>query len=234
MWTEAQKRQLAEGAQAFGLTLNDTMLEQCAHFAALLEETNRTLNLTRVPPEEYVTLHFLDSLSLAAALTPKPGERLLDVGTGAGFPGLPLAIAFPHLDVTLLDGTRKRLAFLDAVIAELGLANARALHGRAEEICRLPAYRGRFDIVTARAVAKLGPLAEWLLPFAKAGGLAVAYKSREADAEIAGAAQTIARRGGTLEAVREIALPGTEIARKLIVIRKRQAGPLPGLRPRKT
>src|SRR5689334_20320416 len=116
MFTQEQRAQLAQGVAAWGLTLDAQALDRFALFADRLEEANRRFNLTRIAPEDVVTLHFLDSLSLASVYQPQSGQRLLDVGTGAGFPGLPWAIVFPQVQVTLLDGTRKRLAFLDEVI----------------------------------------------------------------------------------------------------------------------
>lgn len=218
--TEEQRYQLTEGAATWGLALDETAVARFEIFAERLEETNRQFNLTRIAPEDFVTLHFLDSLSLAAAWKPEGGERLLDVGTGAGFPGLPLAIAFPQLDVTLLDGTRKRLNFLDGVIAELGLTNARTLHGRAEEVARLREHRGRYPLVTARAVANLSGLVGWMLPFVRSGGLAVAYKSAEVDDEIVAAQRDIHRQHARLEKSVPVSLPFTDITRKLVFIRQ--------------
>lgn len=219
---EAMTDALVQGASAFGLTLDAPLLARFFRFAALLEQGNRRLNLTRVRPEDYVTLHFLDSLALAAIHRPAPGARILDVGTGAGMPGVPLALAFPDTRVTLLDGTRKRLLFLEEVLADMGVTNAHTLHGRAEELARNPQYKTQYDLVTARAVAPLDALAGWLLPFARPGGLVVAYKSREAQPEIENARLAIAAQSGILEQVADITLPGTDIARKLVLIRKRR------------
>ena len=207
-----EREQLTRGAAEWGIGLDETALDRFARFAQLLEQTNRTLNLTRVPPQEYVTRHFLDSLALAAVWKPQPGDRLIDVGTGAGFPGVPLALAFPELSVTLLDSTGKKLAFLDSVLAELGVANAKTRHGRAEEIALLPAHRGKYAVATARAVAPLDKLAGWLLPFVQPGGLAVAYKSATANYEIEAARPALAALGAALQTV-EVALPETDITR---------------------
>lgn len=222
MFSDVQRERLRIGAASWGLQLNAAAIERFARFAVLLEEGNQRLNLTRVPPEEYDTLHFLDSLALAAVLTPPSGTRLLDVGTGAGFPGLPLALAYPELRVTLMDGTRKRLDFLDEVISELGLTNVTTLHGRAEEVARLPQHKQQYDLVTARAVAKMPQLVQWLLPLVRPGGLAVAYKSRDAEVETAEAEGILQKLGGNLLDSVEIPLPGTEIVRKLIRIQRQR------------
>ena len=211
---------LIAGAAEWGVPLSDESLKRFAHFAAKLEEVNQQMNLTRVPPEEYETLHFLDSLALLTLHKPAPGARLLDVGTGAGFPGLPLAFVCPELKVTLLDGTKKRLNFLDEAISELGLTNVTTVQGRAEELVNNKAHKLKYDIVVARAVAKLSVLATWLLPLTAPGGIVVAYKSMEVDEEISDAIVLIERSGATLEQVARVTLPGTDIVRKLVVLRK--------------
>lgn len=210
--------------------LSDRQLAQFARYAEMLEEWNRVLNLTRVPPDEIVPLHFLDSLTVAKAVDLIRPLRLIDVGTGAGFPGLALKIAFPSLDVTLLDSTRKRLSFLDAVIADLGLTGVRTAHGRAEAAGRNPAYRERFDIATARAVSRLNALAEFLVPLVRLGGHIVAMKSAAVDEEVAESANAVKILGGSAPRSVAVTLPETDIERKLVIIDK--VRPTPSRYPR--
>lgn len=225
---------LTSGAAALGLTLDDAQLEQFRRYRALLLDWNTRINLTAITdPAEVATRHFLDSLTVALAI---PNEmkagtpRLLDVGAGAGFPGLPLSISFPGWRVTLLEATGKKVRFLDAVIADLGLANARAVHGRAEELAHDPAYRGRFDVVTARAVAALPTLLEYCAPFARVGGLTIAPKKGELATEIAAGERAAKLLGARLLEAVQVTIPLLVDGRVLLVAV--QAKPCPPQYPR--
>lgn len=178
-----------DGAAALGVVLGDEQIAAFARHAVLLEETNRHTNLTRITrPDAVAAKHFVDSLSLLRACPDLPADaRVADVGTGAGFPGLPLKIVQPRLRVTLIDALQKRLGFLAQVVADLQLENVLLLHARAEDAGRNPAHRDRYDLVVARAVAALPTLLEWCTPLVRVGGRFVAMKSEAADAELADA-----------------------------------------------
>ena len=220
--TDSDRARLVDGAGELRIPLSREQVDQFAAFGELLEEWNRRLNLTRVPPEEYVTLHFLDSLAAAKAAPLAESARLIDVGTGAGLPGVPLKITFPHLDVTLLDSTRKRLVFLDAVIDSLKLSGIRTLHARAEEAARLPAHRERYEVAIARAVARMPVLAGWLIPFVRPGGAAVALKSEGVESEVAESAEIVRRLAADAPVSIPLTLPGTDIQRRIVIIRKKR------------
>ncbi|MDI3339873.1 MAG: 16S rRNA (guanine(527)-N(7))-methyltransferase RsmG [Sphaerobacter sp.] len=224
-------------AEALGVPLDDAALDRFARYRDLLLDWNQRVNLTRVTDPTEVELRlFADSLLLVPYLrrfreaNPATPLRLVDVGSGGGFPGIPLKIALPDLDVTLVDATAKKVAFLDAAIAALGLADARAVHGRAEELGHLPDYRGRFDVVTARAVARLPTLLEYCLPLLRPGGLGLFPKGRDATAEAAEARTALATLHARLVAVDPA--PLEELAGTAIVVVE-QTMPVPASYPRR-
>ena len=221
-----------------GILLSDEQLRQLELYYEMVVEQNRVMNLTSITePDEFIEKHLLDSLApLAAdeglkALLTKSGARLIDVGTGAGFPGIPLKIVCPSLSVTLLDSLRKRVDFLQNVIDTLKLKDIKAVHLRAEEGGRDPLYREQYDLVVSRAVAALSILTEYDLPFAKVGGTFIAYKSAAAEEELAQAKNAISKLGGKAGPPISLVLPDTDIQRTLIPIRK--VRPTPKAYPRK-
>lgn len=223
---------LKEQSALAGLALSPEQLEQFACYYEMLTETNRVMNLTAITePREVAVKHMVDSLLAADRSFARAGTLLADVGTGAGFPGLPLKIFCPGLDVTLIDSLGKRLKFLESVIAELGLTNIRCVHLRAEDAGRDAAHRGRYDIVTARAVARLSVLAEYCLPLVKRGGRFVALKGSKYKDELAEARAALKILGGQLESAAEVKLPGLDDGRAVIRIKK--TGPTPKAYPRR-
>lgn len=218
-------------AQAIGVALDRAQAGAFMRYRDLLIEWNARFNLTALTDDASILwLHFADSLSLAPviarmqACSAQP-LALIDVGTGGGFPGLPLKIALPSLRLTLMDSTAKKVTFCAEVIRALNLTDARAMHGRAEEAAHQPTHRERYDVVTARAVAPMPTLAEYLLPFARVGGACIAMKGSDADAEAAQAGRAIAALGGAPARVVEVRLPGREERRALIVVDKLKPTP---------
>lgn len=206
------------------LSLSDGQIAQFAQFYEDMLEKNQVMNLTGITERrEVIVKHYIDSLLPTCLLPdfPKPGTRLLDLGSGAGFPGIPLAIAFPNLQLTLMDSLNKRIVYLTDEIVKLGLQNhTEALHARAEELARQAGQREAYDYCSSRAVARLTVLSEYCLPFVKVGGQMLAYKAGEIEEELSEAQFAIKKLGGTTDQVVSFSLPDDAGKRSLVVIRK--------------
>ena len=230
---------LVEGAQSLGFTLSGGQLEQFQLYYDTLVDWNTRINLTAITDYQGVQVrHFLDSLTVGAALLdelaqkkgerpeqPPPGFKLLDIGTGAGFPGVPLKILWPHLHVALTDSIGKKTAFLKELIKLLGLADAEVLTARAEELGQSKAHREQYDAVTARAVASLSVLCEYCLPLAKIGGWMLAPKKGDILAEIEAAKEAARILGGVEPRLHHFVLLGEEGERYVVVVKKVRATP---------
>lgn len=213
-------------AVLFGLRLTEQQMAQFRMYQRLLISGNERLNLTAIiEPVDIYRKHFLDSASLATVIGADDTARLLDVGSGAGLPGVALKILFPNLDVTLCDALQKRVHFLQSVIAELDLQGIRAIHGRAEDLSHDTGHRDRYDWVTARAVAQLATLVEWCLPFVKPGGRFIAMKGPDVSEEVAQASAAMAALRAQCTGVSPYELTGGAGNRSLVVCEKLGATP---------
>ena len=208
-----------------GISLTEEQLSALEVYAELLCEKNKVMNLTAITEERQIALkHFADCLSIFSRCELPEGASVIDVGTGAGFPGIPWKIFRPDLTITLFDSLAKRVGFLQEVIDTLGLAGIKAVHGRAEEAARRGALREGYDIATARAVANLRDLSEYCLPFVKVGGKMLALKGPDADREAAQAENAVETLGGKILCIERIALP-EDNTRTVVVIEKQRPTP---------
>lgn len=214
------------GLQQLNIELSEKQMEQFLQYYEMLVEKNKVMNLTAITEfDEVVEKHFLDSVSLTKQMDLHQPLKVLDLGTGAGFPGIPLKIVFPELEITLMDSLNKRVLFLQDVISSLQLQNIEAVHGRAEEAARNKKYREGFDLCVSRAVANISTLSEYCLPFVKIGGSFISYKSSTIEDELEDGKKGIAILGGKVKDVYKFTLPDSELQRSFVVIQKEKKTP---------
>lgn len=211
------EQQLSE----LNIKLSDVQKQQFLKYYEMLVEWNKVMNLTGITEYDEVNeKHFVDSLAIVKVTDMEKVENMIDIGTGAGFPGIPLKIAFPHLKVTLLDSLQKRIKFLNVVIDELQLKDIRTLHGRAEDYARKEEYREQYDLCVSRAVANLASLSEYCIPYVKIGGMFISYKSGEIEEELEKSLKAIKELGGKFEKLEKFQLPESDISRAFVKVNK--------------
>lgn len=207
--------------QALDIRYTDEMLIQFEEYYKILIEWNKVMNLTGITEyDEVILKHFIDSLSIVKVVDMKKISNMIDVGTGAGFPGVPIKIVFPHIKIILLDSLNKRVNFLNLVIDKLELKDISAIHGRAEDFARQSEYREKYELCVSRAVANLASLSEYCLPFVKNEGNFVSYKSGNNQEELEKSKNAIKILGGEVKCVNIFCLPESDITRSLVVVNK--------------
>ena len=215
-----EKQQLESGLKLLGYEISSSQSDSLIRYLDVLEITNQSFNLTRISRPDYVSLHLLDSLTALIAISEKPVTRILDIGTGAGFPGVPLAAMLPGVQVSLLDSTAKKVMFAETTAHECGIMNCRGIHARAETLAKDPQHRGRYNVVVSRAVASFDRLIQLMLPLVSKGGQAIALKGAKAQEEIFGTEEIIRELGGDTPRIHTVILPGTEIERHIVIVDK--------------
>ena len=238
--TKYDTSQFIKDSMELGINLTDLQIRQFIVYYEMLAEWNQFMNLTAITEyDEVMKKHFIDSISLCKAFDISKSVSCIDLGTGAGFPGLALKIAYPELEFTLLDSLNKRIQFLDAVIDKLSLTRIKTIHGRAEDLAKPGNLRESFDLCVSRAVANLSTLSEYCIPFVKKGGYFISYKSEKITEEMETAQNAISILGGEVKKQVEFMLPDSDIYRNLFVIEKKRETPkkyprkagLPGKEP---
>lgn len=203
------------------ISINNRQIEQFIMYYDMMTETNRVMNLTSITePQEVIDKHFVDSLAINKIYELNKNLTVIDIGTGAGFPGIPLKIVFPQIQIVLLDSLNKRIKFLNDVVEKLDLKNVTCIHGRSEDIARKSEYREKFDLCVSRAVANLSTLSELCIPFIKTGGKFISYKAGNSCKEIEEAKSAVDKLGGKIKSTTEFFLPGTDFERIFVEIDK--------------
>jgi 16S rRNA (guanine527-N7)-methyltransferase len=215
------KELLIKASNELGINLNETQINQFLLYKKLLLEWNEKINLTAITDENEIILkHFVDCLSIGAVYNIAPNTRIIDVGTGAGFPGVPIKIAYPEVNITLLDSLNKRITFLEELSSQLGLENINLVHSRAEDGGQNKLYREKYDLCASRAVANLAVLAEYCLPFVAIGGHFVALKGPDVEQELNESKVAIKKLGGEILDVKKVNIPYSDIHHSIVIIRK--------------
>lgn len=221
MENEKLKNKFEHQLEQLGITVSDRQREQFQKYYEMLVKWNEVMNLTAITEYDEVNeKHFVDSLAIVKGLDMNEVDYMIDIGTGAGFPGIPLKIIYPHLKVTLLDSLNKRVKFLDEVLRTLELENVKTLHGRAEDYSREEEYREKYDLCVSRAVSNLSVLSEYCIPYVKIGKMFVSYKSVNVDGEVEQSLNAIRILGGKLIKIDKIKLPDSDISRAFVYIEK--------------